>query len=81
MIGCQVPAIEAVALQNKSRELTLFLEARKDDQESNKILSDFKCDQCSYKAQKLNTLNKHINSKQTKQKCKVCKKEFNTSME
>ena len=38
---------------------------RKDDQESNKISSDFKCDQCSYKAQKLNTLKKHKNTKHT----------------
>ena len=52
-----------------------------DDQDTNIISSDFKCDQWSYKAQKLKTLKKHLNTKHTEQKCKVCKKEFTNSME
>ena len=52
-----------------------------DDQDTNIISSDFKCNQCSYKAQKLKTLKKHINTKHTEQKYKVCKKEFKTAME
>ena len=52
-----------------------------DDQDTNIISSDFKCDQCSYKAQKLKTLKKHINTTHTEQKCKVCKKDFKTWME
>ena len=54
---------------------------RKDEQDTNTKSSYFKCDQCSYKAQKLKTLKKHINTKHTDQKCKVCKREFKTSME
>ena len=53
----------------------------KDDEETNIMSSDFKCDQCKYKAQKLNILKKHINTTHTEQKCKACRKEFKTSME
>ena len=41
----------------------------------------FKCDHCDYKSEKLATLKKHKNTKHTVQKCKVCNKEFKTSME
>ena len=53
----------------------------KESEEKEKKSTDFKCDLCNYKAQKLKTLKKHIVSKHTEQKCKVCRKEFKTSME
>ena len=40
----------------------------------------FKCDLCDYMCEKRSVLNKHINSKHTEQKCKVCGKDFTTSM-
>ena len=45
------------------------------------VSTEFKCDLCNYKALKPNTLKKHINTKHTMQKCKVCDKEFKTSMD
>ena len=53
----------------------------KDSQKKDKMSRDFKCDLCDYKAQKLNTLRKHLNSKHTEQKCKFCGKEFKASMQ
>ena len=41
----------------------------------------FKCDLCDYKREKPATLNKHNITKHTEQKCKVCNKEFKTSIE
>ena len=43
--------------------------------------TNFKCDLGDYMAPKLNTLRKHVNPKYTEQKCKVCGKEFETSMQ
>ena len=42
----------------------------KDSQNKEKVSTDFKCDLCNYKANKITTLRKHINSKHTKQKWK-----------
>ena len=53
----------------------------KESEEKETTSTEFKCDLCSYKAQKLKTLKKHIDSKHTEQNCKVCRKEFKTSME
>ena len=39
------------------------------------------CKISDYSGDKLSTLNKHIKSKHTKQKCYICRKEFKTSMQ
>ena len=49
--------------------------------EKEKLAKYVKCDLCDYKCEKRPTLNKHINSKHTEQKCKVCSKDFKTSMQ
>ena len=54
---------------------------KKDYQKKNKISTYFKCDRCDHKAQKPETLRKHINRKHTKHKCKVYGKEFKISMQ
>ena len=41
----------------------------------------YHCKECIYQCKKEVTLNKHINIKHTKQKCKVCNQDFETSME
>ena len=46
-----------------------------------KISAELKCDLCDCKAQKLVSLRKHINSKHTEKKCKVCGMKFKTSMQ
>ena len=48
--------------------------------EKEKPVKYFKCDLCHYKCDKHSVLNKHVNSKHTEQKCKVCDKDFTTSM-
>ena len=42
---------------------------------------DFKCEKCDYVCKKQTTMNKHVNTKHTDQKCKICEKEFRTSIE
>ena len=42
---------------------------------------ELKCDMCEYVCKKPMTLNKHMNTKHRKQKCKGCEKEFITAME
>ena len=54
---------------------------RNDSQKIDKVSTDFKCDLCDYKAKKLTTLRKHINSKHTEQKYKVCGRDFKISMQ
>ena len=44
-------------------------------------MKEFECELCDYSCEKLSNLKKHINLKHTEQKCKVCSKEFKTSME
>ena len=41
----------------------------------------FHCKECVYQCKNKVSLTKHINTKHTKQKCKVCNLEFNTSIE
>ena len=41
----------------------------------------YHCKDCGYQCKKEVTLNKHINTKHTKQKCKVCDEECETSIE
>ena len=41
----------------------------------------FHCKKCAYQCKKEVTLMKHVNTKHTQQKCKVCNLEFNTSLE
>ena len=53
----------------------------KDSEKKDKMSTALKCDQCDYKAQKLNTFRKYLNSKYTEQKGKVCRKEFKASMQ
>jgi hypothetical protein len=42
---------------------------------------DFKCEKCDYVCKKQTTMNKHVNTKHIDQKCKICEKEFSTSLE
>ena len=53
----------------------------KESKKEDKISKQFKYDLCEYSCEKNATLIKHINTKHTEQKCKVCKKEFKTLME
>ena len=41
----------------------------------------FHCKDCGYQCNKEVTLNKHVNTKHTKQKCKECDEECETSIE
>ena len=62
-------------------------EARKDVavsmkcKEKEKSVKKFECELCDYSCEKFATLKKHINSKHTEQKCKICNQEFKISME
>ena len=49
--------------------------------EKGKSVKEFECELCDYSCEKIYNLKKHINSKHTKHKCKVCSKEFKTSTE
>ena len=40
----------------------------------------FQCKECAYTCKKEVTMKKHVNTKHTKQKCKVCDLEFETSI-
>ena len=53
----------------------------KESKKEDKISKQFKCELCEYSCEKQATLNKHMNTKHTEQKCKACKQEFKTSME
>ena len=54
---------------------------QKKEKEEKKSAKYFKCEVCDYKCEKLVTLENHISSKHTEQKCKECNREFKTSME
>ena len=69
-------------LKNKNHEVFKFgAEASKNVQEQEKSSKGLKCELCNYNCEKETTLNKHVLSKHTKQKCTVCGKEFGTSIE
>ena len=52
------------------------------DPEKQEILdSMFHCEKCVYQCKKEVTFKKHINTKHSKQKCKVCYLDFNTTIE
>ena len=46
-----------------------------------KSANNFECELCHYSCEKLPTLKKHMESKHTGQKCKLCGKEFKTAMD
>ena len=45
------------------------------------LVKAVECKLCDYKCEKSAYLKKHINFKHTVQKCKVCRKEFKSSLE
>jgi hypothetical protein len=53
----------------------------KESKKEEKIQKQLKCELCEYRCDKNPTLKKHINTKHSEQKCKICRKEFKTSME
>lgn len=53
----------------------------KESKKEEKIQKQLKCELCEYRCDKNTTLKKHINTKHSEQKCKICRKEFKTSME
>ena len=53
----------------------------KKSEEVRKSSKSLKCDQCEYRCERINTLNKHMNTKHTVQKCSLCSEEFKTSMD
>ena len=74
----------------KEKKVSLFkfgAEARQkvveniNSKENYKSSMKFQCEQCDYMCEKHTILKKHMNSNHTDQKCKVCRKEFKTSME
>ena len=50
-------------------------------QEQEKSVKSFKCELCDYRSEKNAHLKKHITSKHSVHKCKVCQKEFKNSMD
>ena len=46
-----------------------------------KALKELKYFLCNYECEQSATLQKHINSRHTEQKCKICGEDFRTSME
>ena len=54
---------------------------KKKSEEIEKSSKSLKCDLCEYRCEKPNTLQKHINTKHTKQKCSICSVEFGTSID
>ena len=56
------------------------MEAKESEKEE-KVSKQFKCELCEYRCDKKATLSKHINTKHIEQECKICGKDFKTSME
>ena len=50
-------------------------------QEQEKSVKSYKCELCDYRSEKNAHLKKHITSKHSVHKCKVCHKEFKNSMD
>ena len=53
---------------------------KKKSEEIEILAKSLKFDLCKYRCEKPNTLQKHINTKHTKQMCSICSVEFGTSM-
>ena len=82
-----IPLKKSEPKKNKDSVFRFGAEARKtvsdriEFQEKERSKKEFKCELCDYSCEKFATLKKHINSRHTEQKCKICNQEFKTSME